>query len=272
MGSKKNIILLSLFCFFFLEVSAQVGIGTTSPSASSALDIESDDSGVLIPRVVLTDTSLFAPISSAPEESLLVYNTNTINDVSPGYYYWKNSSWNRINDNSDKVYGEIYNDEIPSLLYYPDMQDMDVTEPIRFGNTGAVKGVTPIPHSPSSFEGFEIVRSGVYRVSYSISVIMYKQLIVVPPEDPPSAVRVGFYLTTGDVVISGDNSDLLNNRIPGSFSRGRITYLGHTSYSMSKIVHLDEGDNIRLFNTQTLAIIYVIPDTGTMNVELIQAD
>src|SRR5690554_8078528 len=131
MGSKKNIILLSLFCFFFLEVSAQVGIGTTNPDASSVLDVESNDSGVLIPRIALTSRTLFAPINTSPEESLLVYNTNTTtgtNAVTPGFYFWRNARWNRLND-TDKVYGEINNS---SQEYGPSgRQKLYDTQPIR---------------------------------------------------------------------------------------------------------------------------------------------
>jgi hypothetical protein len=68
---------------------AQVGIGTTSPDASSMLDITSTNSGLLIPRVALTSTSDVATIVS-PATSLLVYNSG----FSPnGYYYWNGTVW-----------------------------------------------------------------------------------------------------------------------------------------------------------------------------------
>jgi hypothetical protein len=68
---------------------AQVGIGTTSPNASSMLDITSTNSGLLIPRVSLTSASDVTTIAS-PVTSLLVYNAG----FSPnGYYYWNGSVW-----------------------------------------------------------------------------------------------------------------------------------------------------------------------------------
>ena len=43
---------------FSTYIFAQVGVGTTTPDASSILDITAADKGVLVPRVSLTDVSL----------------------------------------------------------------------------------------------------------------------------------------------------------------------------------------------------------------------
>lgn len=76
------------------QMNAQVGIGTTSPNSSSSLDVSSLNTGVLIPRVSLTATTVAAPVTT-PATSLLVYNINTAGDVTPGYYYW-NGVWVRL--------------------------------------------------------------------------------------------------------------------------------------------------------------------------------
>lgn len=93
----KSLSILLTILFFNLS-SAQVGIGTASPNASSALDITSSNSGLLIPRVSLTSTATSGPITS-PAISLLVYNTATTttgtNDVTPGFYYW-DGSWKSL--------------------------------------------------------------------------------------------------------------------------------------------------------------------------------
>lgn len=71
--------------------NAQVGIVTSQPALSSQLEIASADKGVLIPRVRLTDITVFTPIGGTPVESLLVYNIGTttgVNAVTPGFYYW----------------------------------------------------------------------------------------------------------------------------------------------------------------------------------------
>jgi hypothetical protein len=68
---------------------AQVGIGTTTPATSSALDITSTNKGLLIPRVALISTSDVATIAS-PVTSLLVYNSGFLPN---GYYYWNGTLW-----------------------------------------------------------------------------------------------------------------------------------------------------------------------------------
>lgn len=83
-------ITLSLLLLFQIA-PAQIGIGTTTPEFSSALEIQSNNKGLLIPRVALSSTTDNATII-APVTSLLVYNTNSINDVTPGFYYW-NATW-----------------------------------------------------------------------------------------------------------------------------------------------------------------------------------
>ena len=72
-----------------------IGIGTATPSSSSKLEISSTNSGLLIPRVALTATNAAGPIA-APATSLLVYNTATVADVTPGYYYWTGTAWTRL--------------------------------------------------------------------------------------------------------------------------------------------------------------------------------
>jgi len=76
---------------------AQVGIGTTTPDASSVLDITSTDKGLLIPRVSIGDTSLAAPVVT-PATGLLIYNTNAAitGGDGVGFYYWNGTQWTQF--------------------------------------------------------------------------------------------------------------------------------------------------------------------------------
>lgn len=95
---KTNKILLTLIIGLFIStVSAQVGIGTTSPNG--ALDVTSTNNGLLIPRIALSATNVSTVLT--PTTSELVYNTFTSavgpNQVTPGFYYWNGSLWVRLN-------------------------------------------------------------------------------------------------------------------------------------------------------------------------------
>ncbi|QIK60552.1 hypothetical protein G7050_12215 [Dysgonomonas sp. HDW5A] len=68
---KKYFLLAALILTGFCRMEAQVGINTTSPHQSAALDIESTNKGMLIPR--MTTAQKVAVINPAP--GLLIYDT-----------------------------------------------------------------------------------------------------------------------------------------------------------------------------------------------------
>jgi hypothetical protein len=80
--------------------SAQnIGINPTGalPNPSALLDIDAaplNNKGLLIPRVSLTDVSVYAPIVGTPVTSLLVYNTNpAMIGGGLGFFYWDGTKW-----------------------------------------------------------------------------------------------------------------------------------------------------------------------------------
>lgn len=89
---KKNY-LLALMLGIAYSINAQVGVGTTTPDPSSELDVTSTNRGFLMPRVALTSTTDTATITGTEATSLLVYNTATVADVTPGFYYWDGTRW-----------------------------------------------------------------------------------------------------------------------------------------------------------------------------------
>lgn len=84
----KKITLLAALLGSAYFANAQVGIGTPTPHASAILDVTATDKGVLIPRVALKNTTTVLSTGLVQEESLLVYNTAKVADVTPGFYYW----------------------------------------------------------------------------------------------------------------------------------------------------------------------------------------
>lgn len=67
--------LLGILIFSF-QMMSQTGIGTTTPHASTKLEVNATDKGFLPPRVTLTSSSDNSTIPN-PATGLLVYNTGT---------------------------------------------------------------------------------------------------------------------------------------------------------------------------------------------------
>ena len=84
---KLYLLLFSMLFFINLNNYAQIaiGAGTPTPAASAMLDVQSTNSGVLIPR--LTTAQRTAIVS--PATSLMVYQT----DGTAGFYYFDGSIW-----------------------------------------------------------------------------------------------------------------------------------------------------------------------------------
>ena len=91
--------LLTFFVFLPFLSFAQVGVNTTTPNA--ALDIQSTNNGVLIPRVQLTDAldiaTVVNPAGGVLAKSTLVYNVGSSgiapDNVIDGFYYWNGVRW-----------------------------------------------------------------------------------------------------------------------------------------------------------------------------------
>lgn len=120
---KKNVIVFVMFtvcCALFTTKSFSQGtaINTSGAAANSSamLDITSTTQGLLIPRVALSSTTVAAPVTS-PAASLMVYNTATAGDVTPGFYYWDGTSkWVRFSTGSGSGSGSSAN----TLIYTTD--------------------------------------------------------------------------------------------------------------------------------------------------------
>ncbi|OQP56923.1 hypothetical protein A3860_10120 [Niastella vici] len=79
----NRIYIITLYALFIMSQAhaQQVGIGTTQPDASAALEIRSTDKGLLIPRVDLG----FSPVTT-PATGLMVFNTNSMYGAGIGLY------------------------------------------------------------------------------------------------------------------------------------------------------------------------------------------
>lgn len=104
-----NKITLILFLLVNGLLHAQIGIGTSTPNSESVLDISSDTKGVLITRVILSETTNPSPLTNHIS-GMIVYNTaangsgNTA--VFEGFYYNDGKQWIRLEPLSTAI-GDI---------------------------------------------------------------------------------------------------------------------------------------------------------------------
>jgi hypothetical protein len=139
-----------------IHLSAQTGIGTTTPDASAKLDVSSTNKGFLPPRIALTALNSASPVTS-PATGLLIFNTSTVgiipNQVTPGYYYWDgvNSKWVRLEDKADNLGNHIATDNIRLNGNY--LSNDGGAEGIRVDNSGNVGIGTTTPTSKLNIAG-----------------------------------------------------------------------------------------------------------------------
>ena len=95
----KKVLFFVATLFISVNMTAQVGVGTTTPAG--ALDVNSTTNGFIPPRVALTATNVAAPVVNPQGGALvagtIVWNTATAgsmpNNVAPGLYYWDGTRW-----------------------------------------------------------------------------------------------------------------------------------------------------------------------------------
>ncbi len=106
----KKLLLPIAFVISANAFAQNVAINSTGAAAvtSAALDVDMANKGILIPRVALTTTAAFAPVTGTATTSLMVYNTATAGtaptNVTPGYYYWDGAQWVRLLGGNTNTY------------------------------------------------------------------------------------------------------------------------------------------------------------------------
>ena len=81
------IALALLFISFSLSAQDNVGIGTLNPNPNAALDIESNNKGLLIPRLDAAQRAAIVGLTNV-ESGLLVFDqTDNL------FYYWDGNAW-----------------------------------------------------------------------------------------------------------------------------------------------------------------------------------
>jgi hypothetical protein len=101
---NKKITLLVAFLVVSLAGFAQVGIGTTTPDASAALDVTATDKGFLMPRMTTAQRTAIA----SPATGLQVYDTDT-----KSFWSYDGAAW-KEGDGT----GKFVDGATPEIAYY----------------------------------------------------------------------------------------------------------------------------------------------------------
>lgn len=194
--------------FLTLKGFAQVGIGTISPDISSVLDMASDNKGLLIPRMNLSQRDAIID----PVQALLIYNTT---DGEFNYYQsgWKDfspsfSSVNSITEINTTSLSDIV---IPGMTFSPKkgsylvefnahytLIPVDVTSQGATDLTNTVATIMAYPTTAThalTFTDGEIVTAGVYQIAGAASI-------------------------AGTITLSGNATDIFIFKITGAFNTG----------------------------------------------------
>ncbi|WP_353145553.1 hypothetical protein [Chryseobacterium sp.] len=175
---KKN--LLISCCMLSMKIlSGQVGIGTTQPDPSAALDIVSGSKGLKFPIVSLSsiDDQLSVP---SPVKGFLVYNKAEngagYTAVTKGLYVFDGTRWNQLlshQNTEDRIL------EIPFLAPMFIASDI-VTGTPATQNAGTTVGLTfnkldfnyqnGATGTSPAYDGYTIQEDGVYSVSFAADV------------------------------------------------------------------------------------------------------
>lgn len=86
MINLKSIAVVCMLCAT-TTIQAQVGVGTTTPDASAALEVQSTTSGVLIPRMSTTERDAIA----SPATGLMVFNNTT-----SSFQFYDGTAWSEV--------------------------------------------------------------------------------------------------------------------------------------------------------------------------------
>jgi hypothetical protein len=96
---KTLLIVAATLSFGYANAQMKLGNNPTTTNSNALLELETTNKGLLLPRVALTSTTAFAPLS-AHVAGMAVYNTATAGDVTPGYYFSDGAKWVKLSDAS----------------------------------------------------------------------------------------------------------------------------------------------------------------------------
>ncbi|MCL6217381.1 hypothetical protein [Zunongwangia pacifica] len=229
----------------------RTGVGTGSPNSSAMLDVVSTNKGVLVPRIQLDKTDQQNPVSN-PANGLLVFNTATQNDVTPGFYYWYNNKWNQMMSEDGIgdyfVYAEVYKSGAATHLNNAGNGNNSnaVWKEVDFGTDVVISN-----NVETTASSITVPVKGIYRVSYSVMM---------------------------DNTSGGGGKDIYlklqknNNDVSGSLSIANVKNGDIKTVSKTKLLELNKNDTLKIIagGPESDDSIIVMSDGTNFNIELVR--
>lgn len=195
--------------------------GTTTLNASAQLELGDTNKGLLPNRVALTSATVKAPVTNAVD-GMIVYNTATVSaqGLTPGFYYWKGTSWTRLVDNIPTNDLRVLNLTTGATSSAYDANNTDKGTRLPFNSAGYVE----IPEDGSYAFSFRLYGNVTDRPTTGSMIFYYISLMVV--RSPVTDLNAGYI---------GDSAEM--DIVPGSNSTV-------ASYSVTLGASLQKGDKI----------------------------
>ncbi|AGC77333.1 endosialidase-like protein [Nonlabens dokdonensis] len=175
----KLYIALTFICICSITYS-QVGINTDTPTDGTALDINVNDKGILIPKVSLSGNNSLTGIDLVGvslEEGVLVYNTNVVtgtNAINEGFYYWNGTDeWIALGNDADwSLDGNTLtsSDRLGSTNFIAVVVKTGNTDRFRFETNGTLRSVGNGTETSPSYSFVNSTNSGIYLSSSNLNL------------------------------------------------------------------------------------------------------
>lgn len=167
----KTVLVLSILCVSTITIYSQnnVGIGTTTPHASSILELNSTSLGFLLPRMTAAQKTAIA----APSTGLMIYQT----DAPVGPYFYDGSAWRQISFSTPSIIKAVVNQDIASI-------GANAFATVTFTVTGAATTASAVVSPANGFADGLLIQYA--RVSAVNTVEIKVANITGSPIDPPA--------------------------------------------------------------------------------------
>lgn len=227
---KKLLTIIALLLFSNFVNAQSVGINTPTPHASSTLDINSTNKGILIPRMTLAQRNTIA----LPALGLMIYQT----DNNPGFYYFNHlGNWIRLSNTTDQF-------QIPftgSTSFGTNAFKINHTNAADFGT--AISG-----NSINTFAGVGVEGTadnqngvGVRAINTGNGVALYAQTSA--PESGLGSIHA-YNNGLGNAIIAVSGAQNINNAaVKAVNTLGGLAILAETSASTNTISAINAINN-----------------------------